>query len=47
MIVEEYKFNLKRSNNIEKQILEISKQWIDTKNVPELTFAFGKVDFDE
>jgi phosphatidylglycerol lysyltransferase len=46
MIIEEYKFNFKRSSTIEKNIFEISKQWRSTKNVPELTFAFGKVDFE-
>ena len=46
MMIEEYKYNLKKSGTIEKQILEISKQWCSTKNVPELTFAFGKVDFE-
>jgi phosphatidylglycerol lysyltransferase len=45
MIVEEYKHKLKRSKYIEKEIRKISEDWVKMKKEPELTFAFGHVDF--
>lgn len=47
MIVEEYKYNTnKRSQEVENDILSISKEWCRMKKVPEFSFAFGHVDFD-
>ena len=46
MTVEEYKYTSNRSLSIENDILAISYEWCRMKKMPELSFAFGHVDFD-
>jgi phosphatidylglycerol lysyltransferase len=46
MTVEEYKYSLNRSKHVENEIKKISEEWITTKKEPELTFAFGHIDFE-
>ncbi|MEM0492436.1 MAG: DUF2156 domain-containing protein [Candidatus Thermoplasmatota archaeon] len=46
LTVEEYKYNINRSSNIESEIRHISEEWKRIRRMPELTFAFGHVDFD-
>ncbi len=47
MAVEEYKYKNKRDPKIDKEITKISEQWKKTKNEPDLTFAFGHVNFED
>jgi phosphatidylglycerol lysyltransferase len=47
MIVEEYKYKTKRSKNIENELHRITREWCRLKQMSELTFAFGHVDFDK
>lgn len=47
MIVEEYKYELKRSVKIEDEIKKISKEWATMRKEPELTFAYGQIDFEK
>ena len=46
MIVEEYKYKSKRKKKIENEIIKISKEWCSMNNIPEPSFAIGKVDFE-
>jgi phosphatidylglycerol lysyltransferase len=45
MIVKEYTYKNHRSQDIEKQICSIANEWEELKKTPELSFAFGSVDF--
>jgi phosphatidylglycerol lysyltransferase len=44
--IEEYKIKKKRSPDIENQLHEITNEWCKIKKMPELTFAFGHIDFN-
>lgn len=46
MIIEEYKFKIARSSQIEKELHKITREWCRLKHMRELTFAFGHVDVD-
>lgn len=45
LIVKEYDYKNQRNQDIESQISLIANQWQDLKKTPELSFAFGSVDF--
>ncbi len=47
MIVEEYNYKNEKSLEIEIKIEKISKEWCDTRKLPEFKFAFGQVNFDK
>lgn len=47
MIVEEYKCSKSRNLDLENEIKNISEEWCQRKKNPELTFAFGHVNFDD
>ncbi|MEM0493635.1 MAG: DUF2156 domain-containing protein [Candidatus Thermoplasmatota archaeon] len=46
LTVEEYQYNTERSSSIETEIHAISEEWKHIRRMPELTFAFGHVDFN-
>ena len=46
MTVEEYKFKEKKSLKIENELKRITNEWCKIKQMYELTFAFGHVDFN-
>lgn len=47
MSVEEYDYKLTPSKSTEERLKKISKEWNRFKKIPELSFAFGRLDFDK